>query len=210
MFDNMREKPQQRRAEETVRFIMEATAQVLDGEDEDGFTTNHIAARAGVSIGTLYRYFPNKRTILGYLIAREAQSRERHVLTFLEQADEVAGPDIIRFVVRSALGAFDGRMAVRRRLILNLANNKELLAMAYESRRRAIQALGDKLVETHPDSYRRLNVTEQLCLLGAIAGAINALSLHPSTAQNSEELERHLCTFVSQFFAKGGAFDCRE
>lgn len=66
-----RKQPLQARAQKTVDVIVEATARILEKHGHDGFTTNAVAERAGVSIGTLYQYFPNKEALLGALIARE-------------------------------------------------------------------------------------------------------------------------------------------
>lgn len=66
-----RKQPLQARAQKTVEAIIEATARILENHGHDGFTTNAVAERAGVSIGTLYQYFPNKEALLGALIARE-------------------------------------------------------------------------------------------------------------------------------------------
>lgn len=67
-----RKQPSQARARKTVEAIIEATARILEAQGHDGFTTNAVAERAGVSIGTLYQYFPNKDALLGALIDREA------------------------------------------------------------------------------------------------------------------------------------------
>ena len=56
-------KPVQRRSREAVSAIKTAAAQVLVERGYPQATTNHIAKRAGVSIGTLYQYFPNKDAI---------------------------------------------------------------------------------------------------------------------------------------------------
>ena len=54
-----------------VVAIVEAAARVLETEGFDGFSTNAVADRAGVSIGSLYQYFPGKDALIGALIARE-------------------------------------------------------------------------------------------------------------------------------------------
>ncbi|MFC3579300.1 TetR/AcrR family transcriptional regulator [Sphingomonas hylomeconis] len=51
--------------------IIEAAARILEEQGHGGFTTNAVAELAGVSIGTLYQYFPDKDALLGALIARE-------------------------------------------------------------------------------------------------------------------------------------------
>lgn len=59
-----RKQPKQARSSELVATILEAAAQVLAREGAQGFTTARVAERAGVSIGSLYQYFPNKAAIL--------------------------------------------------------------------------------------------------------------------------------------------------
>jgi AcrR family transcriptional regulator len=56
--------PRQARAEATVDAIFEATIQVLLAEGERRLTTTRVAQRAGVSVGTMYQYFPHKQALL--------------------------------------------------------------------------------------------------------------------------------------------------
>jgi AcrR family transcriptional regulator len=66
-----RKQPRQARARHTVEAIIEASARILEEQGHGGFTTNAVAELAGVSIGTLYQYFPEKDALLGALITRE-------------------------------------------------------------------------------------------------------------------------------------------
>ncbi|SAI66472.1 TetR family transcriptional regulator [Bordetella ansorpii] len=66
-----RKAPTQTRSLETVAAIVEAAAQVLEAEGLEGFNTNAVARRAGVSIGSLYQYFPGKDALTVALIERE-------------------------------------------------------------------------------------------------------------------------------------------
>jgi AcrR family transcriptional regulator len=65
-----RKLPRQPRSRATVEAILEAAAQVFQHHGYAAGTTNRIAERAGVSIGTLYQYFPNKDAIV-VALARE-------------------------------------------------------------------------------------------------------------------------------------------
>src|SRR6186713_2006728 len=65
-----RKKPQQRRSRVTIDTIFEAAIQVLLANGLDKITTIQIADRAGVSVGTLYQYFPNKRALLAAVVRR--------------------------------------------------------------------------------------------------------------------------------------------
>jgi AcrR family transcriptional regulator len=61
---NQRRKPKQARSRATWEAIVEAAAQILERGGADALNTNDVAERAGVSIGTLYQYFPDKLAIL--------------------------------------------------------------------------------------------------------------------------------------------------
>lgn len=65
-----RKAPKQARSEATVEAVVEAAAQVFERHGYAAGTTNRIAERAGVSIGSLYQYFPNKDAILVALVRR--------------------------------------------------------------------------------------------------------------------------------------------
>lgn len=60
----------QRRAEDTVAVLLDATERVLEAQGFHGATTNHIARTAGVSIGTLYHYFPTKEALVAGVVHR--------------------------------------------------------------------------------------------------------------------------------------------
>jgi AcrR family transcriptional regulator len=62
--------PRQVRAQVTVSAILEATAHILAESGYEPLTTNHVAQKAGVSIGSLYQYFPSKEALVGELMDR--------------------------------------------------------------------------------------------------------------------------------------------
>jgi AcrR family transcriptional regulator len=70
---NRRSTPRQRRSQEIVDSIVQAGQLVLLEAGPDALTTNRIAERAGVSIGSLYRYFPNKAAIVDAIYEAEAK-----------------------------------------------------------------------------------------------------------------------------------------
>jgi AcrR family transcriptional regulator len=94
-----RRRPKQQRSRLMVDFILEAASQVFDEEGYNGATTNMIAERAGISIGSLYQYFPNK----GALILELRFAHRAHVLKTVETAmatsEHLSLPDAIRKIV---------------------------------------------------------------------------------------------------------------
>lgn len=67
----VRKTPVQARSTETVAAILEASAHILERHGFEGFNTNAVARRAGVSVGSFYQYFANKDALLSALIQRE-------------------------------------------------------------------------------------------------------------------------------------------
>lgn len=65
-----RKRPRQERSLATVDALLQATAHILVEEGYDQASTNRIAERAGVSIGSLYQYFPGKEALVGELVDR--------------------------------------------------------------------------------------------------------------------------------------------
>ncbi len=86
-----RKRPRQRRSRQTVDAILDAAARVFSQRGYAGGTTNHIAAAAGVSVGSLYDYFPNKDAILVALVERQLATMVDRVQDHLRSARESAG-----------------------------------------------------------------------------------------------------------------------
>ena len=70
---NPRKTASQKRSRLTVEALLQATARVLIKEGYDRASTNKIAAVAGVSIGSLYQYFPSKEALVAAVIERHTQ-----------------------------------------------------------------------------------------------------------------------------------------
>ncbi len=100
-----RKKPVQARSKVTVGAILEATAQVLVDRGFDRTTTDAIAERAGVSIGTLYQYFPNKEALVDALIKAHAEELLTVVETALQGCAQASLEATLRALVRAGLDA---------------------------------------------------------------------------------------------------------
>lgn len=66
-----RKQPRQARATAMVELVLEAATRVLSSDSLAGFNTNRVAEVAGISVGSLYQYFPNKSSLIAALIERE-------------------------------------------------------------------------------------------------------------------------------------------
>jgi AcrR family transcriptional regulator len=92
----IRRRPVQRRGHETMAAILDAAAELLAESGLEGFSTNAIAARAGVNIATLYGYFADKHAILSELFERFDATRSEYLLMRAEQLGEQ--PDVAGWI----------------------------------------------------------------------------------------------------------------
>lgn len=86
-----RKTPVQRRAVATCAAIVEAAARILEDRGAEAVNTNLVAERAGVSIGTLYQYYPDKQAILVALIRRERAALLAELRAIPEEAGDALG-----------------------------------------------------------------------------------------------------------------------
>jgi AcrR family transcriptional regulator len=100
-----RKTPVQTRATVTVGAISEATIQVLLKQGVNRLTTTRVAERAGVSVGTLYQYYPNKQSLLFAALADHLGAVAAAVEAACEQARHKPLADMIKAVVEAFVDA---------------------------------------------------------------------------------------------------------
>lgn len=98
-----RKAPRQQRARVTCAAILQAAAQLLSERGLDGYTTNAVAERAGVSIGSLYQYYPNKDALMVALIEAQQSKQLERVREAAVASDGLPLEDTIRALVRAAM-----------------------------------------------------------------------------------------------------------
>ncbi|WP_310486924.1 TetR/AcrR family transcriptional regulator [Chamaesiphon sp. VAR_69_metabat_338] len=98
-----RKLPRQDRSRVTVEAILEATTRILVEEGYDKANTNRIAERAGISIGSLDRYFPNKESLIAALMEQHAREMVALIETKLDRLFdsplEIVIPEIVTAVI---------------------------------------------------------------------------------------------------------------
>lgn len=100
-----RKVPTQQRAKETVDAILAAAAHVLAKDGYEGLNTNRVAERAGVSVGSLYQYFPGKEALVLALLEQHHAEMMALLLTDLDSAlplEELARTVIGRILAHHA------------------------------------------------------------------------------------------------------------
>ncbi|MDH2383246.1 TetR family transcriptional regulator [Bradyrhizobium sp. CER78] len=135
-----RKQPQQARSTELVAAILDAAVQVLTKEGAQRFTTARVAEKAGVSVGSLYQYFPNKASILFRLQSDEWRQNISLLRDILEDA---ARPplDRLRALVHAFIRSECEEAAVR----VALNDAAPLYRDAPEARE--VRASGERIVE---------------------------------------------------------------
>jgi AcrR family transcriptional regulator len=102
---NPRKSASQERSRLTVDALLEATARILVREGFDKASTNRIAEVAGVSIGSLYQYFPSKEALVAALIDRHNRQVMEAVQGELAEALNQSMEEAVRRLVSVAVKA---------------------------------------------------------------------------------------------------------
>jgi AcrR family transcriptional regulator len=192
-----RKTPVQARSTVTVEAIYEATFQVLLAVGPDSLTTTRVAERAGVSVGTLYQYFPNKQSLLLSVLKKhldqvagavELACRRNHgqqLSTMIESVVEAfVDAKMKRHDISMALYAT--AVGVQERALVNKAGKRARAAMA-------------AMLATAPNTkFADLPFTS-LMLLSAMGGATRAVLEAGSSPGTVRLLRKHLVLLCRGF-----------
>lgn len=100
-----RKRPVQERSQATVEAILEATSKVLRKQGPAALTTTRVAEVAGVSVGTIYQYYPNKRSLVTALKLQYVERLTGRLLVAIEGACGLPLERAIRRVIAELLAA---------------------------------------------------------------------------------------------------------
>jgi AcrR family transcriptional regulator len=146
-----RKRPRQERSEGTVDAILEASARELARAGYEATTTNAIAKAAGISVGSLYQYFPSKDAIAVELVRRYRTDR----LAFIRSQLEAVGEKPLTSVVRALFSSFVQAEGIRPELyrvlieqVLRTSARRELLG--YEEKLEAVVVEALRRVQPPP------------------------------------------------------------
>jgi AcrR family transcriptional regulator len=106
--NSKRRRPQQRRARQTVDAVLDAVVRVLKREGLQAVTTNRVAEVAGVSIGSVYQYFPDKRAIFVALHERHIEEIDRMVERKLIEHARSSLDELIAAMIDGMIDAHTG------------------------------------------------------------------------------------------------------
>jgi AcrR family transcriptional regulator len=198
--ETMRKSPTQVRATQTVDAIVEAAIQILQSDGEERLTTNRIAERAGVSIGSLYQYFADKEAIVEAIAERERNKVVASIVKSLSDVDPADFENVVREVVHSLIHAFARRRRARRIILLTMLrrwHNDPQKTGADE----VAQFLVSAARARHPGP-RTLTPTAAFVLTRALMGAIRSAVIENSPLLETPEFEDELVRLCLVFGRK--------
>lgn len=193
----MRKEPRQERSRDTVEAIMQATAHILGRRGWGGLTTNEVAEAAGVSIGSLYQYFPNKLALIEAIRHRHF----RDVLTALEAAEGGASlAERIEGVVRGMISLHSRDPAIHHVLLEETPRSRESKAAHDEFETEYLNRYKALIAASDPARRFACRTTAAQVLSAAIAGVVHDAARRGTLA--SPNLKYELVDLVSLYLGK--------
>lgn len=196
MTEKTRRNPKQARAQATVDAILAATFQLLESEGEGRLTTNRIAERAGVSIGTLYQYFKDRDDILAAMGERQAEALRQKVTEIVLSAPE---QDAIRTIIQAIMGGIEGSPETRIVLMdaLFKARGESIMSEHHLAFVDAIRVRSDlNLVLGRESAF---------VLTHAVVCLLRAAAAEPELALDPKALEDELVLLIESYLVALGA-----
>ena len=200
LLDSKRRVPKQARARDTMEIIFEATARILLREGRAALNTNYIAERAGISVGTLYEYFPNKVAILLAMARREIQRVTAAVIRAISDSSAEPGANPARLAIRALIAEFTRHRKARHIAFQTLVAEgfgAELEANMDEIAQ-AIAARAERIV---PGRRSAIPPVSAFVLTRAVNGVLVSAANEHSPYLGTSEFEDELVRLVQGFLA---------
>lgn len=185
-----RKTPRQARSTATVEAIRTATIQVLLADGPTRLTTTRVAARAGVSIGTMYQYYPHKEALLFAVLEQKLDMVEAAMLA---AAETLAGRDL-ETIAHGLTGAWlDAKTTdiEASRAIYGIAAGFDIAARMARGADRLRQGIG-RVLATAPDArFADVDATAFMTM-ALLAGSTRAVLEHGASGHDLACLRREL------------------
>ena len=185
-----RKVPRQARAQATVDAIVEAAFQILEAQGPRHLTTNRVAERAGVSVGTLYQYFSDKASILAATGQRQAEQLRERITSILLESPEVGS---VRAIVQAVLYGVKGSPTTRIILLKALLNTRGEVVLS-EQHNALLDAIGGR-----PEFRKVLSKESAFVLTHAVLCLARAAGLEPELELDPKLLEDELVLLMESY-----------
>lgn len=197
-----RKAPTQARAQATVEAILAATKKVLVTDGYEAASTNRVAEVAGVSIGSLYQYFPSKEALLTELIQRHMSRMFEVMATTAQQGETSSIEEAARTIIRAVFAAHRVNPKLHRVLVEQMARIGTLETFdAFETQ---TQALTEQFLASHRPELRPRNVklAARVAVL-AVRGVTLWTLLRNAEQLADEEFIDEITDMVTRYLVKG-------
>ncbi len=194
-----RKAARQERAQLTVEAIVEAASQVFESRGYADATTNRIAERAGVSVGSLYQYFPNKEAILVALAHRHLADGMALLGPHLQRLEagepwEEVLPDIV-----DAMVAMHAVAPMLHRCLFEETRLPKQLRDELEALEDALVDITVKALEADPASYTGDVRLVAAIIVNAIEGLTHRLVLRPQGGADPETTATEITLLIRSY-----------
>lgn len=198
-----RKTPVQARSTATVEAISEATIQVLLSHGAERLTTTRVADRAGVSVGTLYQYFPNKQSLLYAVFEDHLEKVASAVEAACDQACHQPLADMLRQVVEAFVDVKIERMDISVALYKVSADvgGAELVKKMSQRYRKVIEAMLRTATDTEslPDKFA-IDL-----MIAAMSGAMRSTLEAGASKATFRKLREHLVLLCQSYMSAATA-----
>jgi len=195
-----RKKATQGRAKETVKSIVEATTHIIEESGISDLSTNQIAKKAGVSIGSLYQYFPSKESILIHLVEKELTSHVDNIQTHISQMDDTNLEEFIDEILITILNMFEKKKKIRYLLYKYLPRG--LTPLIHDIENQLQKTIYEKL-KTYPELNTREDLnTVSYILVHSVIGVVHGKLAKGRTFDSekvNEELKKMIKGYLLNF-----------
>lgn len=122
---SVRKRPSQSRSKDTVQTILKGAAHILASNKGEKFNTNKLAQVAGVSVGSIYQYFPNKEAIISALVTDYVKSQGQIVVyELLKVEDGVTIEECLKSVVLKLYAYRSSEMKLNRAIATHVSGGQ--------------------------------------------------------------------------------------
>ncbi|MDX3193266.1 TetR/AcrR family transcriptional regulator [Streptomyces sp. MN03-5084-2B] len=192
-----RKQPRQVRAELTRQRILTAAAHVFADVGYAAGTTNRIAERAGISIGSLYQYFPNKDAILAELLTRHLDDGTAAAAKVLTGPLPDSIEEVFRIFVRLAIDAHRDDPHLLRMLLEQAPRSNELLERIGGVKRTMVGYTRD-LLEGHPEVRVADTATAARLVIATVELGVHDLLAEPDPI-DARRLEDEMVAMLTRY-----------
>ena len=194
----MRKTPSQKRSKSTVDDISEAAIQLLNTTGDSKFTTNHVAERAGVSIGSLYRYFPDKGAILRHVVRREIKKMRTKALALITDSEASDPATLINEIVAHSTKNFGGRGVVVFQVRSMIEDDDVLVQEVRDAQIEVVESLHEKIVGIAGKRRGPMSKAALAATVDAFTTAVQTLARHnKDKSVDAETKERLLISLLA-------------